>query len=138
MRKETCFLTTVKLHVACNSSHRRKKRPRRKRIKWRVLSDTSSLINENVPFRYFVPYVHIGKFVETVFKGSDKKLPIMCIGITSGIGRLVFGYIADLPKVNRILLQQVNRSLLFNCLNKSFPETNFYKWKTNIYIYIHT
>lgn len=59
-------------------------------------------------FGYFVPYVHIGKFVETVFKGSDGKLPIMCIGITSGIGRLLFGYIADLPKVNRILLQQIS------------------------------
>ncbi|KAK9303047.1 hypothetical protein QLX08_005153 [Tetragonisca angustula] len=59
-------------------------------------------------FGYFVPYVHIGKFVETVFKDSDGKLPIMCIGITSGIGRLLFGYIADLPKVNRILLQQIS------------------------------
>jgi MCP family monocarboxylic acid transporter-like MFS transporter 10 len=55
-----------------------------------------------------VPYVHIGKFVETSFEGADKKLPVMCIGITSGVGRLIFGYIADLPKVNRILLQQVS------------------------------
>ncbi|CAL7940712.1 unnamed protein product [Xylocopa violacea] len=59
-------------------------------------------------FGYFVPYVHIGKFVETVFKDADGKLPIMCIGITSCIGRLVFGYIADLPRVNRILLQQIS------------------------------
>ncbi|XP_015436576.1 PREDICTED: monocarboxylate transporter 10 [Dufourea novaeangliae] len=59
-------------------------------------------------FGYFVPYVHIGKFVETVFKGADGKLPIMCIGITSGLGRLIFGYIADLPKVDRILLQQIS------------------------------
>ncbi|XP_026671288.1 monocarboxylate transporter 10 [Ceratina calcarata] len=59
-------------------------------------------------FGYFVPYVHIGKFVETVFKDADGKLPIMCIGITSGVGRLVFGYIADLPRVNRVLLQQIS------------------------------
>lgn len=59
-------------------------------------------------FGYFVPYVHIGKFVATVFKDSDGKLPIMCIGITSGVGRLVFGYIADLPRVNRVLLQQIS------------------------------
>ncbi|KAF7402675.1 hypothetical protein HZH66_004942 [Vespula vulgaris] len=59
-------------------------------------------------FGYFVPYVHIGKFVATTFKDSDGKLPVMCIGITSGIGRLIFGYIADLPKVNRILLQQIS------------------------------
>jgi len=42
------------------------------------------------------------------FKDADSKLPVMCIGITSGIGRLIFGYIADQPKVNRIFLQQVN------------------------------
>ncbi|XP_076670114.1 monocarboxylate transporter 10-like protein kar isoform X2 [Andrena cerasifolii] len=59
-------------------------------------------------FGYFVPYVHIGKFVENTFKGADGKLPIMCIGITSGIGRLLFGYIADLPRVDRILLQQIS------------------------------
>jgi len=59
-------------------------------------------------FRYFVPYVHIGKFVTTTFKDADSKLPVMCVGITSGIGRLIFGYIADLPKVNRIFLQQVS------------------------------
>ncbi|XP_029159390.1 monocarboxylate transporter 10 isoform X2 [Nylanderia fulva] len=59
-------------------------------------------------FGYFVPYVHIGKFVSMTFKDADSKLPVMCIGITSGIGRLIFGYIADLPKVNRILLQQIS------------------------------
>lgn len=59
-------------------------------------------------FGYFVPYVHIGKFVATTFKDADGKLPVMCIGITSGLGRLIFGYIADLPKVNRILLQQIS------------------------------
>ncbi|XP_011701734.1 PREDICTED: monocarboxylate transporter 10-like, partial [Wasmannia auropunctata] len=59
-------------------------------------------------FGYFVPYVHIGKFVATTFKDADSKLPVMCIGITSGIGRLIFGYIADLPKVNRIFLQQIS------------------------------
>ncbi|XP_072756701.1 monocarboxylate transporter 10 isoform X2 [Anoplolepis gracilipes] len=59
-------------------------------------------------FGYFVPYVHIGKFVSMTFKDADGKLPVMCIGITSGIGRLIFGYIADLPKVNRVLLQQIS------------------------------
>ncbi|XP_058798136.1 monocarboxylate transporter 10 isoform X2 [Phymastichus coffea] len=59
-------------------------------------------------FGYFVPYVHIGKFVRVNFPESDDKIPVMCIGITSGIGRLIFGYIADLPRVNRILLQQIS------------------------------
>ncbi|KAK0084170.1 hypothetical protein PV326_006382 [Microctonus aethiopoides] len=35
-------------------------------------------------FGYFVPYVHIGNFVVNVFgPDTDKKLPVMCIGITS-------------------------------------------------------
>lgn len=59
-------------------------------------------------FGYFVPYVHIGKFVEDNFPEEDKNLPIMCIGITSGLGRLLFGFIADLPRVDRIYLQQAS------------------------------
>ncbi|KAF2900324.1 hypothetical protein ILUMI_05859 [Ignelater luminosus] len=60
-------------------------------------------------FGYFVPYVHMPKFVEVGFsKDADGKLPVTLIGITSLIGRLLFGYIADLPRVDRILLQQMS------------------------------
>lgn len=59
-------------------------------------------------FGYFVPYVHMMKFVETAFPGSDVNLPVMCIGVTSGIGRLIFGVIADMPGVNRMYLQQLS------------------------------
>ncbi|XP_044739190.1 monocarboxylate transporter 10 isoform X2 [Chrysoperla carnea] len=59
-------------------------------------------------FGYFVPYVHIKEFCNVYFPNSDGTLPVICVGITSGIGRLVFGYIADSPKVNRILLQQIS------------------------------
>ncbi len=31
----------------------------------------------------------------------------MCIGATSGVSRLIFGKIADMPSVNRIRMQQV-------------------------------
>ena len=33
---------------------------------------------------------------------------VTCIAATSGLGRLVFGKVADLPNVNRILLQQIS------------------------------
>nr|CAD7265404.1 unnamed protein product [Timema shepardi] len=59
-------------------------------------------------FGYFVPYVHMVKFVEIKFPESDGKLLVMCIGITSGVGRLIFGKIADIPRVNRIFLQQIS------------------------------
>lgn len=57
-------------------------------------------------FGYFVPYVHMSKFVTVNFQGSDHNMPVMMIGISSCLGRLLFGYIADFPRINRIYLQQ--------------------------------
>lgn len=74
-------------------------------------------------FGYFVPYVYMLKFVEQNFEeGTDTKLPILCIGITSGLGRLMFGYVADLPKVNRIYLQQLS-FLVIGVLTMLLPFT---------------
>lgn len=70
---------------------------------------------------YFVPYVHMPNYMQQTYPGSDenllfniskKNLPIMCIGLTSGLGRLFFGYIADFKWVNRIFLQQVSFILM--------------------------
>lgn len=55
---------------------------------------------------YFVPYVHMAKYVTDKYPGYNENSPIMCIGITSGLGRLVFGYLADYKGINRIALQQ--------------------------------
>lgn len=78
-------------------------------------------------FGYFVPYVHIKKFVELTFPNSDGKLPVVCIGITSGIGRLLFGYIADLPRVDRILLQQIS-FLSIGLLTMFLPFCGSFTW----------
>uniref|UniRef100_A0A1I8Q065 Major facilitator superfamily (MFS) profile domain-containing protein n=1 Tax=Stomoxys calcitrans TaxID=35570 RepID=A0A1I8Q065_STOCA len=59
-------------------------------------------------FGYFVPYVHMMKFVQLAYPNRDQNLPVMSIGVTSGLGRLIFGVIADLPGVNRIYLQQLS------------------------------
>lgn len=61
---------------------------------------------------YFVPYVHMPNYVQKTYPDFDKNWPIMCIGITSGLGRLFFGYIADYKFVNRIFLQQVSFILM--------------------------
>lgn len=61
---------------------------------------------------YFIPYVHMYNYVKHTFPGSDRKLPVSCIGIASGVGRLIFGFIADLPKVNRIVMHQVSVALV--------------------------
>ncbi len=37
---------------------------------------------------------------------------VTCIGVTSGLGRLIFGKVADTPCVNRIFLQQISFILI--------------------------
>ncbi|XP_054271482.1 monocarboxylate transporter 10 [Macrosteles quadrilineatus] len=59
-------------------------------------------------FGYFVPYVHMVKFVDDRFPSGDGKSLVFCIGIASGTGRLVFGRIADNRRVNRVFLQQIS------------------------------
>lgn len=59
-------------------------------------------------FGYFVPYVHIKKFIESIFVDVNANLPLQCIAITSGLGRLIFGFLADKPGIDRILLQQIS------------------------------
>ncbi|XP_060068494.1 monocarboxylate transporter 10-like isoform X2 [Ylistrum balloti] len=57
---------------------------------------------------YFVPFVHLVKHTRDRFPGTDGNLLITFLQITSGIGRLVFGKVADFPFVNRIYLQQAS------------------------------
>ncbi|XP_037376130.1 monocarboxylate transporter 10 [Talpa occidentalis] len=58
-------------------------------------------------FGYFVPYVHLMKYVNERFQDeTNKEVVLMCIGITSGVGRLLFGRIADyVPGVKKVYLQ---------------------------------
>ncbi|XP_043295631.1 monocarboxylate transporter 10 isoform X2 [Cervus elaphus] len=58
-------------------------------------------------FGYFVPYVHLMKHVNERFEDEkNKEVVLTCIGITSGVGRLFFGRIADyVPGVKKIYLQ---------------------------------
>lgn len=58
-------------------------------------------------YGYFVPYVHLMKHVEERFgPEASKEVLLMCIGITSGVGRLIFGRAADyINGVNKVYLQ---------------------------------
>ncbi|XP_053448648.1 monocarboxylate transporter 10 [Nycticebus coucang] len=58
-------------------------------------------------FGYFVPYVHLVNHVKERFKDeNNKEVVLMCIGITSGVGRLLFGRIADyVPSAKKVYLQ---------------------------------
>lgn len=76
-------------------------------------------------FGYFVPYVHMVTFIRGRFPGESENLPVMCIGISSGLGRLIFGILADMPSINRILLQQVSL-ICIGFLTMLLPATNSY------------
>jgi len=70
-------------------------------------------------FGYFVPFVHLVQYAETMPLDQDPNSNVSkasfllaCISITSGIGRLLFGKLSDLSCIrkngNRIVLQQLS------------------------------
>ncbi|XP_064563965.1 monocarboxylate transporter 10 [Zonotrichia leucophrys gambelii] len=58
-------------------------------------------------FGYFVPYVHLMNHVKERFGDSvPEEVLLLCLGITSGVGRLIFGRVADyIPGAKKIYLQ---------------------------------
>ncbi|CAL1280644.1 unnamed protein product [Larinioides sclopetarius] len=58
-------------------------------------------------FGYFVPYVHLVQHVKDILPSANGEILVTCIGLTSGVGRIIFGKLADFPFINRIMLQQI-------------------------------
>lgn len=58
-------------------------------------------------FGYFVPYVHLVQHVKDILPHANGEILVTCIGLTSGVGRIIFGKLADFPFINRIMLQQI-------------------------------
>ncbi|XP_018329050.1 monocarboxylate transporter 10 [Agrilus planipennis] len=109
------------------------KKPKKTKSEWKKVLDVSIWKNKKylvwitfVPFSligYFVPYVHVDKFVEKYYPpGSDGQFVIVCLSITSLLGRLIFGYIGDHKKVDRIFLQQLS-IFSMGVLTMLFPAT---------------
>ncbi|ESO87231.1 hypothetical protein LOTGIDRAFT_107137 [Lottia gigantea] len=57
-------------------------------------------------FGYFVPFVHLVKHSKDLFPDADGNYLIMCLSITSGVGRIICGKLADMACVNRVIMQQ--------------------------------
>lgn len=57
-------------------------------------------------FGYYVSYVHLVKFTQINFPKNTSTLPIMCVGASSCIGRMIVGVLADIPGINRIRIHQ--------------------------------
>ncbi|XP_029627600.1 monocarboxylate transporter 8-like [Salmo trutta] len=63
---------------------------------------------------YFVPYIHLMNFVKEQFKEPQKEwILLVCIGASSGMGRLLFGKVGDLiPGAKKIWMQSVSFMVL--------------------------
>ncbi|KAJ8337933.1 hypothetical protein SKAU_G00368990 [Synaphobranchus kaupii] len=63
---------------------------------------------------YFVPYMHLMNFVKEEFGEIEKEwVLLVCIGASSGLGRLVFGKVGDLiPGVSKIYMQVASFAVL--------------------------
>nr|XP_060609159.1 monocarboxylate transporter 10 [Anolis sagrei ordinatus] len=61
-------------------------------------------------FGYFIPYVHLLNHVEErIGKDVPDVTLLLCLGITSGVGRLIFGRIADyIPGAKKVYLQVIS------------------------------
>nr|XP_046918510.1 monocarboxylate transporter 10-like isoform X2 [Dermatophagoides farinae] len=58
-------------------------------------------------FGYFVPFCHLVKHARDINSVYQGEVLVMSIGITSMIGRLITGPLADVSRINRICLQQI-------------------------------
>lgn len=63
-------------------------------------------------FGYFVPYVHLVQYSRLRFPDQDGTWLVPCIGLASGVGRIIFGLLADLPCINKIFLQQLSIAMI--------------------------
>ncbi|XP_077076711.1 monocarboxylate transporter 10 [Siphateles boraxobius] len=73
-------------------------------------------------YGYYVPYVHLMKHVEERFgQDANKEVLLTCIGVTSGVGRLIFGRVADyVPGVNKVFLQ-VSSFMVIGVMSMMIP-----------------
>ncbi|XP_060769506.1 monocarboxylate transporter 10 [Neoarius graeffei] len=78
-------------------------------------------------YGYFVPYVHLMNHVKERFgKDVNKEVLLMCLGITSGVGRLFFGRVADyVPGVYKVFLQ-VMSFMVIGVMSMLIPVCNVF------------
>ncbi|XP_032410544.1 LOW QUALITY PROTEIN: monocarboxylate transporter 8 [Xiphophorus hellerii] len=72
---------------------------------------------------YFVPYIHLINFVKEKFKENKKEwVLLVCIGASSGVGRLAFGKIGDLIPGLRKIYMQVASFMALGLMSMMIPQ----------------
>ncbi|KAM9355889.1 monocarboxylate transporter 10 [Pholidichthys leucotaenia] len=78
-------------------------------------------------YGYFVPYVHLMNHVEERFgPETNKEVLLMCIGITSGVGRLIFGRVADYVNGVKKVYLQVTSFFVIGLMSMMIPLCNIF------------
>lgn len=77
---------------------------------------------------YFVPYIHLINFVKEQFKETEKEwVLLVCIGASSGVGRLVFGKVGDLiPGVKKVYMQ-VASFMVLGLMSMMIPQCTVFE-----------
>ncbi|KAK5600429.1 hypothetical protein CRENBAI_021726 [Crenichthys baileyi] len=77
---------------------------------------------------YFVPYVHLINFVNEKFKENNKEwVLLVCIGASSGVGRLGFGKIGDLIPGLRKVYMQVASFMALGLMSMMIPQCSVFE-----------
>ncbi|XP_037637122.1 monocarboxylate transporter 8 [Sebastes umbrosus] len=77
---------------------------------------------------YFVPYVHLMNFVKEQFKGTEKEwVLLVCIGASSGVGRLAFGKIGDLITGLQKIYMQVVSFIALGLMSILIPQCSVFE-----------
>ncbi|XP_076015699.1 monocarboxylate transporter 8 [Genypterus blacodes] len=77
---------------------------------------------------YFVPYVHLINFVKEKFKGTQKEwVLLVCIGASSGVGRLAFGKLGDLISGVQKIYMQVVSFLALGLMSMMIPQCSVFE-----------
>ncbi|KAM9741388.1 monocarboxylate transporter 8 [Menidia menidia] len=77
---------------------------------------------------YFVPYVHLINFTKEQFKGTEKEwVLLVCIGASSGVGRLAFGKIGDLISGLKKIYMQVVSFMALGLMSMMIPQCTVFE-----------
>uniref|UniRef100_A0A3P8SS10 Monocarboxylate transporter 10 n=1 Tax=Amphiprion percula TaxID=161767 RepID=A0A3P8SS10_AMPPE len=86
---------------------------------------------------YFVPYVHLMNFVEEQFKETEKEwVLLVCIGASSGVGRLTFGKIGDLIPGLKKIYMQVASFMVLGLMSMMIPQCSVFEGLVAVCVFL--
>lgn len=86
---------------------------------------------------YFVPYIHLINFVKEQFPNTQKEwVLLVCIGASSGLGRLVFGKVGDLlPGVQKVYMQ-VASFMVLGLMSMMIPQCTAFEGLVAVCVFL--